>query len=310
MGRIAEAQAILAELGLPSAQQNEMAALTLLALAQVAEDTPWPQATRPSLRIHDILGEIERLYGRSYAENTRETVRRQVIHQFVQAGLVVRNPDDPSLPTNSPLTHYALTGEVLNVLHQFGMENWADAVAVFIADRGALLARYQRRTEIHRVPLTVNGQAYSLSAGDHNRLQAAIINEFGPHFAGGATVLYLGDTDRKLLVFDEAQFAALGVSVTAHDKLPDIVLFDAARNWLLLIEAVTSHGPVTPKRRLELEDMFTDCPAGRVYVSAFLDFATFKRFAADIAWETEVWIGERPDHLIHFDGERFFGPPP
>ena len=93
-----------------------------------------------------------------------------------------------------------------------------------------------------------------------------------------------------------------------HDKLPDVELYDEKRQWLFLIEAVTSHGPMTPKRVVELGKMFARCKAGCIYVSAFPDFAEFRKHLKHIAWETEVWIAEIPDHLIHFNGDRFLGP--
>jgi len=101
---------------------------------------------------------------------------------------------------------------------------------------------------------------------------------------------------------------ALGVPITTHDKLPDIILFHEARNWLYLIEAATSHGPVSHKRRHELELLLKGCTAKGVYISAFLDFAEFRRHTPQIAWETEVWIAAMPGHMIHYNGEKFLGP--
>ena len=118
----------------------------------------------------------------------------------------------------------------------------------------------------------------------------------------------MGDTENKTLILDRTGFEELEIPTPRHDKLPDIVLYDEARNWLFLIEAVTSHGPVSPKRHFELEEMLQRCSAKRIYVSAFPDFATFKNFLTDIAWETEVWLAEIPDHMIHFNGDRFLGP--
>ena len=141
-------------------------------------------------------------------------------------------------------------------------------------------------------------------------LQTAIIQEFGPRFAPGATVLYLGDTESKTLVLDEQGFESLGMPAPNHDKLPDVVLLDKSRNWIYLIEAVTSHGPMSPKRQVELEEMFGVSSAKLTYVTAFPDFATFKGFLTEIAWETEVWLAEIPDHLIHLNGDRFLGPRP
>ena len=309
MGKIQEAQEALRMLGLPPAQQNEMSALTLLTLAGLGEETPWHEATRGSFRIHDILVSIRSAYDREYAENTRETVRRQVIHQFEQAGVVIRNPDDPSLATNSPHTHYALSDIVLATIRRFGSDGWERAVKGFIEERGSLLQTYQHERDQEKIPLRLaDGTVYALSPGEHNALQVEIINEFGPRFAPDAVVIYVGDTADKTLHIDEGAFRSLGVALPSHDKLPDVVLYDQKRNWLFLVEAVTSHGPVSPKRHKELEEVFLGCPAGRIYVTAFPDFATFRGFAPDIAWETEVWLAEMPSHLVHYNGDRFLGP--
>jgi len=309
MGKIEQAQEILESLGLPSAQHNEMAALTLLVLAQLSEDSLWKNATTKSCRVHDILIEIKQRYGREYAENTRETIRRQVLHQFEQAGIVIRNFNDPMLATNSPRTHYVLSEIVLDVLRSFGTSSWESKHNTFVQQRGSLLDVYQREKEHNKVPLYLGeGKEFKLSPGKHNELQAIIVSEFGPRFAPGAKLLYIGDTANKALIFDKEMFSKLGVSGSEHDKLPDLVLYDENKNWVFLIEAVTSHGPVSPKRYVELEEMFKNCTAGRVYVTAFLDFTTFKKFLGGIAWKTEVWVAEMPSHLIHFNGDKFLGP--
>lgn len=123
-----------------------------------------------------------------------------------------------------------------------------------------------------------------------------------------AKVLYLGDSENKQLIIDEGELARLNIPFSEHDKLPDIILFDETANALYLIEAVTSHGPVSHKRRVELERMLQGCQAGRIYVSAFHDFATFRGFITEIAWETEVWLSEIPAHMIHFDGDHYLTP--
>jgi adenine-specific DNA-methyltransferase len=126
--------------------------------------------------------------------------------------------------------------------------------------------------------------------------------------------LYIGDTASsrkeggKLMYLESDYLEGLGVPPMSHDKLPDVVVYDEKRKWLFLIEAVTSHGPVSPKRWIELEQAFKDCKVGLVYVTAFPDRAEFRKNAADIAWETEVWIADNPDHMIHFNGDRFLGP--
>ena len=309
MSKIEEARDILEQLGLPPAQQNDISCLTLLALTGLSEDDPWSQADKPSRSIHDILVFMRDTYYRDYAENTREVVRRQVIHQLEQARVVDRNPDEPDLPTNSPRTHYGLTDDALNVLRLYGTNGWESELSTFRASHGVLLELYQRRRRMREIPIrTSTGEEIRLSPGRHNRLQAQVVMDFGPRFAPGAVLLYLGDAADKLLHLDREKLAEIGVPITEHDKLPDVVLYDEERNWLFLVEAVTSHGPVTPKRVEELESTLKDCIATRVYVSAFPDFRHFKQHVDKIAWETEVWLAEIPDHLIHFNGDKFLGP--
>lgn len=90
--------------------------------------------------------------------------------------------------------------------------------------------------------------------------------------------------------------------------MPDVVLHFTAKNWLLLVEFVTSHSPVDGKRHAELAKLFAGSPAGLVYVTAFPNRAIMSRYLGEIAWETEVWVADAPSHLIHFNGVRFLGP--
>lgn len=309
MGKIEQAQEVLEALGLPSAQQNEVSALTLLALAQLSEKTKWKDASNQSLRVHDILVKIKQDYGRVYAENSRETIRRKVLHQLEQAGIVIRNADDPSRPTNSGLNNYVLSDQVLDILHSYDTSKWKSKVNKFLAQQGSLLETYQSAREQNKIPLQVaDGKIYKLSPGKHNKLEVAIVEEFAPRFAPGAKLIYLGDTAKKILVFEEATFVKLGIPVSGHGKFPDVILYDSKKKWLFLIEAVTSHGPVSPKRHFELEKLLEMCKAGKIYVTAFLDFSVYKKYSNDIAWETEVWIAETPSHMIHFNGDKFLGP--
>ena len=309
MPKLEEAKDLLNALGLPPAQRNELAALTLLALANLTESDSWNRARRRSIRIHDMILFVEQNYRKRYAENTRETFRRQVLHQFEQARIVDRNPDDPTLPINSPRTHYALSEPVLPVVQGYGTKAGQRWLEKFRAEQGTLLELYQRQRRQSMIPLRdPSGRELHLSPGRHNQLQVAVVEEFAPRFAPGAKLLYLGDAANKILLYDTKALQRLGVPVDKHGKLPDIVLYSPKRKWLFLIEVVTSHGPVSHKRYRELESLLHKCPAGRVYVSVFPDFKEYLRHVRDIAWETEIWIAEAPDHLIHYNGDKFIGP--
>lgn len=303
MTKIEEAQQILEALGLAKAQRNEMAALTLLALAGLRPTDPWASTSQSSMTVtKGIMGFVAHHYDRNYAPNTRETFRRQVLHQLVQAGAAELNPDNPDLATNSPNTHYRLSGPAARVLKSYGARQWPRAVERFRAE--TLL----RRPSVGQRPSVTlpSGQTVTLSPGAHNSLEAKVLTLFRETFVPSARVLYVGDAANKLRFEDNELIAELGLALDEHGKLPDIVLYDRDRDCLYLIEAVTSHGPVTPKRVLELQPLF----AGKslVFVSAFPDLAAFKKFVAELAWDTEVWIAEVPDHMIHFNGDRFLEP--
>jgi len=311
VGKIEEAQQILEQMGLPKSQQNEISALTLLALCGLGPNAAWRDASKSSLGISKgIMAFIDQHYHRRYAPNTRETVRRQVLHQFVQAKLIDYNPDQPNLPTNSPRAHYALTDNALEAIRAYGTPRWKRACKTFLTAHGSLQERYGRRKSRRLVPVHLpDGSTLDLTPGEHNVVQAAVVEQFMPRFAPGARLLYLGDTAKKNLYLDRDGLQELGICFTDHDKLPDIVFYDPSKNRLFLVEAVTSHGPMSPKRYLELAEMLSKCPARMIFVSAFPNFREFRKHMRKIAWETEVWIVEEPDHMIHFDGEKFLSVP-
>lgn len=310
MSKIEEAQSILKELGLPDAQQNEISGYTLLALCNIKEGDKWSKACRQSHGItKGIMSFIAENYHKVYAPNTRETFRRQVLHQFVQAGIADYNPDIPDLPVNSPRAHYAISQTVLETIKKYSTSRWKKAVNEFNEKAGQQMTIYNKERELARVPVKLaTGQVLHLSPGKHNKVQAAIVEEFASRFAPGAILLYLGDTENKVLHIDRDRLERIGIPINEHSKLPDVVIFDEFRNWLYLIEAVTSHGPMSPKRIIELEEFLKNCKAGKIYVSAFPDFSDFKKHTSEIAWETEVWIMKFPEHMIHFNGDRFIGP--
>jgi hypothetical protein len=309
MSKIKDALDILRSFNLPQAQCNERSALVLLALAAIPPEGKWNEAKRPLLRVWDIMGFIRDVYKKNYAANTRETIRRQTIHQFEQARLVDKNPDNPKRPTNSGKTVYALANDALLVLKKHGKPSFNRAIKQFIKKYDSLDLAYRQNRELLCIPLQLpGGKVAKLSPGNHNRLQVAIIEEMGPRFAPGADILYLGDTAKKHVVCKMDILNKLCFPITEHDKLPDVVLYQDQRNWLFLVEAVTSHGPVSPKRHRELETLLSSCLSNRIYVSAFLTRNDFRKYAADIAWETEVWIAEDPTHMIHYNGPKFLGP--
>lgn len=304
-----EAGQILVSLGLPRAQHNERSALCLLALLNLTPGKPWSQAEDPLIGITPIMDWAREHYRKEYAPNTRETVRRQTMHQFVAAGIALYNPDDPARPVNSPKAVYQIEQAALTLLRTHGTNKWHDSLTAYLASRQTLAARYAHDREQKKIPVQITpGQKIHLSPGEHSALIKAVIEEFAARFVPGGVLIYAGDTGDKWSYFDAASLARLGVNVEAHGKMPDVVIHYPERNWLLLVEAVTSHGPVDGKRHAELARLFTTSTVGLVYVTAFPDRSLMSRYLGEIAWETEVWVADAPSHLIHFNGVRFLGP--
>ncbi len=307
--RVNEAMDILRQIGMPKQQTNERSALTLLALLALTPDRAWADIEAPFMGITPMMEFMALHYEKNYAPNSRETVRRQTIHQFMQAGIAVQNPDDPQRPTNSGNTVYQVPARFIEILRQYGTDSWNIVLQEWLDDKPTLVDRYERARQMNMIPVTLpNGSSVELSPGGQNPLIKAIVEDFCPRYTPAGQVLYIGDTGDKFAVWETNTLAGLGVTVDEHGKMPDVVVLDTNHNWLVLVEAVTSHGPIDPKRREELAAVFGSATAGIVYVTAFFDRETFKNYLGTISWATEVWVAETPTHLIHFDGDRFLGP--
>jgi hypothetical protein len=231
------------------------------------------------------------------------------MHQFVDAGLALYNPDEPTRAVNSPRAVYQIEPSALELIRAYESASWKDSLAAYLSLRDTLVARYAAERDHHKVPVKLgDGKIITLSPGEHSELIRDIIEEFASRFVPGGDLVYAGDTGDKSSYFDVEMLVELGVSVDRHGKMPDVVIYYREKNWLILVESVTSHGPVDGKRHAELAQLFTSAKAGLVYVTAFPSRSIMTRYLADIAWETEVWVAEAPSHLIHFNGERFLGP--
>lgn len=308
LNKLKEAKGILSAIGMPKQQTNDRSAYVLLALANIKETDTWSHAEKKELRIVDMMNFMATYYDKVYKPNTRETIRKDTIHQFVDGAIAERNTDQSDRPTNSPNYCYCLTDEMLKLITTYGTTQWQINLKKFIDQKGTLIEKYHQQREFDKVPVTVNGQIFNFSPGDHNTLQKAIIEEFAARFAQGAEILYVGDAEDKDLIKNREYLESIGIIMTDHDKLPDVVLFVKEKNWVYFIEAVTSVGTISVKRMQEIEAMSSKCTAGKIYVTAFPSSKIYKRFVDQLAWETEVWIADNPDHMIHLNGDKFIGP--
>lgn len=304
MNKLDEAREILKEIGMPKSQQSDLCAYTLLALLQLEENQKWDKATNEYIRIHDIMEFIKEKYNIVYAENSRETFRKQALHHFRIATII----EDNAKPTNSPNYRYRVTIEALNLIKSYKTTKWKSEKERYLKKHEKLISIYENKRKLTKMPIIINGEEFDFSTGKHNELQKSIIEEFAPRFAQNSIVLYVGDTKDKDLYKDNELLKKLKISIEEHEKLPDVILYQEDKKWVYFIEAVTSVGPISPKRILEINEMTKECNLGKIFITAFIDMKTFKKFAEDLAWETEVWLSEMPDHMIHLNGDKFVGP--
>jgi hypothetical protein len=309
--KLQDAIGILKELGFAAGQSNERAAYVLLALLDLPPLKSWAAVANPLRGTTPVMEFLAKSYDKNYRPNTRETIHDEALKYFVDAGLLLRNPDKPDRATNSAKTVYQIEPSALALMRTYGTPAWTKQIKKYLASQQKLRADLLRDRNIPRIPVKLSsGKKISLSPGGQNPLIKLVVEEFCSRFAAGAKVVYIGDAENKFLHLDASYLEGIGVVIAAAAKMPDVVVHDTKRNWLLLIEAVVSAGSVDAKRRKELKQLFRGSHAGLVFVTAFFDRQAFGRFQQQISWETEVWIANEPDHVIHFNGVRFLGPYP
>lgn len=290
-------------------QLNERSAMTLLALLQLKPGDDWARATNPMLGTRAIMDWIRDQYGVEYTANTRETIRRFTLHQFVIAQLVEENADQPDRPINSPKWNYRVTDEALEVLRHYREPRFESEIERFLSDHLSYRSLVEERRHMPKTPVHLpSGQELELSPSGQSVLIKAMVEEMLPRFAPGCQVAFIDDTDHKHGVIDADLLDDLGISLKAREKAPDVIAWDERRRWLFLMEAASTHGPVDVTRKNELHDLFADQWNDAVLVSCFPDRRTMQRYLAQLAWETEAWCADTTDHMMHFNGSRFMGP--
>ncbi|WP_314130570.1 BsuBI/PstI family type II restriction endonuclease [Rothia mucilaginosa] len=310
-----EARRLLKLFEFDEKRTNDMAARTLLSLLNLREGDTWDQATNNRIGVRGLMDWMRNNLDFPIAENSRETIRREVLHQFVAAAFCEHNDDDPDRPTNSSKNVYRVSPNALSVIRMYSGSNddtsseFRIALEEYLAYAPSLVELQREERKIHKIPVRMpsNEIAY-INPGGQNKLIKSMVEEFCPRFAPGGQVLYIGDADSKTSNYNKELLSSLGINLDMHGKMPDLVVYQKDKNWLFLMEAVTTHGPVNPLRKKNLESLFGGSQAGIVYVSCFPNRQVLRSHLVDIAWETEVWLESDPTHMIHFNGSRFMGP--
>jgi len=312
---INEALHILDHFGIPiedkTARKLERMALAFLAVCDVKVSDDWVKAKSLNdgyaLKTRDIIDYINANFAESISRGSYDDIRRKDLKHPALAGVVIS--DRPKSARNDPNRAWTVNPSYIQLIRAYSQDNWDSRVEKFFEGKTTLREQLAVRRDLPRIPIQLpSGIELEFGLGEHNQLQKAIVEEFLPRYGFGANVVYIGDAENKFLYYDVDTAGEIGLATLAHEELPDVVAYSQERNWLYLIEAVHSSGPMSPERIIVLQPFLKNCTADIIFVTAFIDRATFRKFVADIAWETEVWIASSPDHLVHFDGEKFLGP--
>lgn len=312
---INEALEILESVGIPLASKTERAqermAVCFLAVAGIS--TKWSEANGPIAPIHlktrDIIRIVNQNFEEKISSGSYDDIRRKDLKLLVLADLVLNSGVNKGSATNDPTRGYDLDPDFKNLIVQFGTKNWNSSLKSFNKSRPSLSEILERKRNLEKIPVSLpSGVMLELSLGEHNDLQKAIIESFLPRFGSDCEVLYLGDTSNKSLYMNVERLKELNFFELSHDELPDIVAYSKKNNWLYLIEAVHSSGPMSEARVFSLKKLLAGCSADLIFITAFLTKADFRKWMMDVAWETEAWIADNPDHMVHFNGDKFLGP--
>jgi len=305
---------ILDKFGIPIAEKSprlkEKMALAFLSLADMNTTKKWNACKDiDSLQrtTREIITHQNATYQEDRSSGSYDDVRREELKDLVLAEIVLNTK--PNAAKNDPTRKYGIAPEYVDIARSYGTEKWSAKLKKIIIAKGKFSERVASKRTLKKIPVKISEDIFlQLSPGEHNLLQKLVINEFLPRFCPNGEVLYFGDTAEKQLVNEKEKLESLKFFELKHGMLPDIVAYRKDKNWLYLIEAVHTANPITRNRKVELENLTKNCTANIIYISAFLDREKFRTWIPKLAWETEVWLAEDPDHLIHFNGYKFLGP--
>lgn len=312
---INEALDILESVGIPFDKKTEkglqsmaMAFLAVAGITKLWKDSKGQNDNR-HLKTREIISFINQNYEENISPGSYDDMRRKHLKHLVNADLILNSAKNPNAATNDPTRGYTIAADFNALIVFYNTSQWDIKLKLFNKNKNSLSEILKRKRYLPKIPIQIpGGQILEFSQGGHNQLQREVIDEFLPKFGNGCELLYIGDTTNKYLLRLDDKLQKLGFFHLSHDELPDIVAYDATKNWLYLIEVVYSSGPMSEERVFELKKLLIKCTAELIFVTAFTSRADFKKYLLDIAWESEVWTADNPEHLIHFNGGKFLGP--
>ncbi len=302
---------VLGNAGIPldgTSRRLERMAMACLAVGNIRTSFQEAKSANDGcfLTTREIIAYENNCYGENISSGSYDDIRRKDLQLLVEAQIVLNSSSFDSQATNNPTRGYALNPIFAELLESYGTERWSEELETYKNKVRLLNEELERKRNLEKIPVKLpSGISILLSAGEHNILQKNIVESFLPRFGMGAEVLYIGDTSDKYLYMNKEALEQIQFFELEHEELPDVVAYCKDKNILFLIEAVYSSGPMSEIRVRKLKKQLEKCTAIPIFVTTFSNKKAFRKWVADIAWESEVWIAESPEHMIHFNGYKF-----
>ncbi len=301
---------ILGEVGIPlngTPRRLEKMAMACIAVGDIKSGFKEAKSASDNhfLTTREIIIYENANFGENISSGSYDDLRRKDLLLPVQARIVLNSSSFDQQATNNPTRGYALN-PFCRLDKRLWYKKWKKKLLLYKKQVELLKDELERKRDLEKIPVRLpSGIRLELSAGEHNTLQKDIVEDFLARFGMGAEVLYIGDTTDKYLYMNKEVLTKIGFFTLEHEELPDIVAYCHEENLLFLIEAVHSAGPMSEIRVMKLKKQLDKCTATPVFVTVFSDKRAFRKWVTEIAWETEVWIAESPEHMIHFNGHKF-----
>ena len=303
---------ILNFIGIPlddlSDRRKERMVLALLAVGNIKNSFSEVLTINDNyfLKTRDIIEFENKYYSENISSSSYDDIRRKDLRLLVSAGIVFNSCMLEEKATNNPTRGYGLNPLFASLIKAYGKSNWEVELNKFLLENKSLKEEMEHRRNLQKIPVALpSGENIELSFGEHNVLQKEIVENFLTKFGFNSQVLYVGDTTNKFLCKDDKKLKELKCFNLKHEELPDVIAYSKDKNLLFLCEAVHSAGPMSEIRVRRLKEQLNECTADIIFITAFLTKKDFKKWILDIAWETEVWIAETPEHMVHFNGYKF-----
>lgn len=303
---------ILNFIGIPldnlSDRRKERMVLALLAVGNIKNSFSEVLTINDNyfLKTRDIIEFENKYYSENISSGSYDDIRRKDLILLVSAGIVFNSCMLEEKATNNPTRGYGLNPLFASLIKAYDKSNWEVELNKFLFENKSLKEEMEHRRNLQKIPVALpSGENIELSFGEHNVLQKEIVENFLTKFGFNSQVLYIGDTTNKFLYKDDKKLEELKCFNIKHEELPDVIAYSKDKNLLFLCEAVHSAGPMSEIRVRKLKEQLNKCTAEIIFITAFLTKKDFKKWILDIAWETEVWIAETPEHMVHFNGYKF-----